>query len=298
VSTGLPCVSAGAGAAANYILNDGGGFMDIKNAKLAVIGGGVMAENILRGILQGDLLPADQITVSDLSPERLSSLKESFKIKTTLDNVDLAARADLIIIAVKPQNMKLLLDQIKPVATEQKLFLSVAAGIKSTTIAEGLGGKGRIIRIMPNVGAKVLQSASALCPGPLATGEDMALAKKIFDAVGSTVVVNEELMDAVTGLSGSGPAYVFLFIEALADAGVRAGLSRAVALKLAAQTCFGAAKLVLETEAHPAVLKDQVASPGGTTIAGLEAMEKGAVRGVLMSTVLAAVERSKELGKL
>ena len=271
--------------------------MDIKNVKIGIIGGGAMAENILRGMLQADLLPAEQITVSDVRPERLTYLKGAFKVKTLLDNVDLASKADIIIIAVKPQNMKGLLDEIKPVINEKKLILSIAAGVKTKTIADGLAGKGRIIRSMPNIAAKVLESASALSTGPASTGEDLAAAKKIFEAIGKIVVINEELMDAVTGLSGSGPAYFFLFIEALAEGGVKAGLSRAVALKLAAQTCFGAAKLILETEEHPAVLKDQVISPGGTTSAGIEVLEKGAVRGMLMNAVAAAADRSKELGK-
>ncbi|MEI6127996.1 MAG: pyrroline-5-carboxylate reductase [Pseudomonadota bacterium] len=271
--------------------------MDIKNLKIGIIGGGVMAENILRGILRADLLAADHITVSDVRAERLSYLKDTFKVKTLLDNVDLASKSDIIIIAVKPQSMKGLLDEIKSVINEKKLILSIAAGVKAKTIADGLQGKGRIIRSMPNIAAKVLESASVLSIGPAATGEDLIVAKKIFDAIGKTVVINEDLMDAVTGLSGSGPAYFFLIIEALADGGVKAGLPRAVALKLAAQTCFGAAKLVLETDEHPAVLKDQVTSPGGTTIAGIEMLEKGALRGMLMNAVAAAVDRSKELGK-
>lgn len=271
--------------------------MDITTLKMGIIGGGAMAENILRGILQADLLSAELITVSDIRPERLTYLKEAFKVKTSLDNVDLVSKADIILLAVKPQNMKVLLSEINTVVTEKKLIISIAAGIKSKTIAESLSGKGRIIRSMPNMGARVLESATAVSPGPASVSEDLSVAKKIFDAIGKTVVINEELMDAVTGLSGSGPAYMFLILEALADAGVRTGLARTVALKLAAQTCFGAAKLVLDTEEHPAILKDQVTSPGGTTIAGLEVLEKGAVRGIIINAVQAAAERSKELGK-
>lgn len=271
--------------------------MDITTLKTGIIGGGVMAENILRGILQAALLAPEQVTVSDLRSERLTFLRDTFKVKTLLDNVELVSRADIVILAVKPQNMKVLLDEISAVVNEKKLLVSIAAGIKSKTIAEGLSGRGRIIRCMPNIGAKVLESATAISPGPAASSEDLNLTKKIFDAIGTTVVINEDLMDAVTGLSGSGPAYIFLIIEALADAGVKAGLPRAVALRLASQTCFGSAKLVLATQEHPAALKDQVTSPGGTTIAGLAALEQAGLRGSIMNAVAAAVARSKELGK-
>ncbi len=271
--------------------------MDLTTLKLGIIGGGTMAENILRGLLHAQLLSADRITVSDLSADKLTHLKNAYKVKTTLDNHEIVSGAEVIVLAVKPQNMKVLLDEIKEVSTPAKLYLSIAAGISSEAIAGALGGKGRIIRIMPNVAARVLQSASALCRGPASTPDDLKLARQLFAAIGSVVVVGEDSMDAVTGLSGSGPAYVFLAIEALADAGVRAGLARATALTLAAQTCLGAARLVLDTGSHPGVLKDQVTSPGGTTIAGIHALETGGLRGTLMNAVAAAEQRSKELGK-
>ena len=271
--------------------------MDLKNSQIGIIGGGVMAENILRGLLQAGLFSADQITVSDIPPERLNYLKSTFKVKTSLDNHELVSRSDIIVLAVKPQNMKGLLNEIKAVVNPKKLLLSIAAGVTSETISQGLSGKCRIIRIMPNIAAKVLESASALCLGPSATFDDLNIAKQIFEAIGKTIVIDEELMDAVTGLSGSGPAYIFLVIDALADAGVKVGISRSIALKLAVQTCLGAAKLVLETDELPAKLKDQVTSPGGTTIAGLHVLEKGGVRGAIMDAVDAAVARSKELGK-
>ncbi len=271
--------------------------MDVKTLKLGVIGGGAMAENILRGVLASGLISASQITVSDIQSRRLKYLKEAFKVSTSLDNHEIVSGADVILLAVKPQNMKVLLSEINPVTDEKKLLLSIAAGVKSGAISQGLSGKGRIIRIMPNIAAKVLESASALCLGPSATGDDLTIAKKIFEAVGKTVVIDEELMDAVTGLSGSGPAYFFLIIEAMADAGVKAGLTRSTAQKLAAQTCFGAAKLVLDAGETPAKLKDLVTSPGGTTIAGIHVLEKGSARGIIMDAVEAAVNRSKELGK-
>ncbi|MCX8042995.1 MAG: pyrroline-5-carboxylate reductase [Desulfobacterota bacterium] len=271
--------------------------MELKNLKLGMIGGGAMAENLVRGMVQAQLIPAENIVVSDIKQERLTLLREQFGVKTMLDNVELVIKTDVIILAVKPQNMRLLLEEIRQAVTEHKLIISIAAGIQTKTIAEGLGGKGRIIRCMPNIAAKTLASASALCTGSGATAQDMTLAKKLFDAIGITVVVSEDLMDAVTGLSGSGPAFVFVVIETLADAGVRAGLQRSVALTLAAQTCLGAARLVLTSHEHPAVLKDQVASPGGTTIAGLAALEQAGLRNALLQAVAAAVTRSQELGR-
>jgi pyrroline-5-carboxylate reductase len=272
--------------------------MDLKNLNVGIVGGGVMAENILRGILTAGLLSKEQIIVSDLRPERISHIKNSFEIRTTLDNHELISKAELLILAVKPQNMRGLLHDVKKVVDDSKLVLSIAAGIKAETIFQGLDKKGRIIRIMPNIGAKVLASASVLCLGPSSTASDLNLARLLFDAIGQTVVIDEDLMDAVTALSGSGPAYIFMIIDALADAGVKAGLSRGIALKLAAQTCFGAAKLVIETDALPAQLKDQVTSPGGTTIAGIHALEKGALRGIIMDGVEAAFRRARELSTL
>ena len=271
--------------------------MELKQAKLCIIGGGMMAENILRGMVLSKLIGPDQITVSDPLAERLNHIRDTYKVATSRDNVEMAAKAELIIIAVKPQNMKIVLDELRPVMSQSRLIISIAAGVKTKTLAEGLGGNARIVRTMPNIGAKVLASATAICMGPGATPDDLAAAQEIFAAIGLAVVVNETLMDAVTGLSGSGPAYFFQFIEALADAGVRSGLTRQVALQLAAQTCLGAALLVLETGESPAVLKDQVTSPAGTTIEGLRVLETAGVRGAIINAVAAAVERSKELGK-
>ena len=270
--------------------------MDLQNAQIGFVGGGAMAENILRGILSAGIVPADHITVSEIHPQRRSYIQETFQVQTTQDNRGLAARADIIVLAVKPQNLKALLEEIAPAVNNQKLILSIAAGITTDAIARCLSAKGRIVRIMPNIAAKVLESASALCAGPAAGEADLGLACELFAATGKTVVITEGLMDAVTGLSGSGPAYIFLVIESLADAGVKAGLPRSTACTLAAQTCLGAAKLVLETEQSPAVLKDQVTSPAGTTIAGMQVLEKGAVRGTIMEAVEAAVARSRELG--
>jgi pyrroline-5-carboxylate reductase len=271
--------------------------MNENNMDLGIIGCGIMAENIVRGILTAGLFPATNIIVSDMNAERCNYIKDTFNVHIGSDNKEVVSQSTTVLIAVKPQNIQEVLAEIEPVTTAEKLLLSIAAGVTSASISRGLEGKGHIIRIMPNIAAKVLESASALCLGPHATEGDMERAKKIFGAIGKTVPVDEKLMDAVTGLSGSGPAYIFLILEALADAGVKAGIPRNTALKLAAQTCLGAAKLILETGESPAVLKDQVTSPAGTTICGIQTLEKGALRGTIMDAVEAAVTRSKELGK-
>jgi pyrroline-5-carboxylate reductase len=271
--------------------------MNFNKIKLGFIGGGIMAENILKGILQAGLMNKAQITVSDLNASRLILLKKQFNIKTEKDNKKIVSQCDIIVLAVKPQNMKELLEGVSENSNNKKLFISIAAGIKSAAISRDLSGKGRIVRVMPNVAAKVLESASAVCKGPQAKNDDIKAALNIFDAIGKTVIVKEDLMDAVTGLSGSGPAYVFLFIDAMADAGVKAGLPRATALKLAVQTFFGASKLLIETGETPAAAKDQVTSPGGTTICGLHSLEKGSVRADIINAVEAAILRSKELGR-
>jgi len=208
----------------------------------------------------------------------------------------MVAKADLVLLAVKPQMMGQVLQGLAQ-AVEKQLVISIAAGIPTYYIETRFPRPVRVVRVMPNTPALVLEGASALCAGAHATADDLALARTIFEAVGRAVVLDETAMDAVTGLSGSGPAYIFVVIEALADAGVRVGLSRDVAQLLAAQTVLGSARMVLETGKHPAVLKDMVASPGGTTIAGLHALEAGALRATLLDAVEAAAERSRELGR-
>jgi pyrroline-5-carboxylate reductase len=202
-----------------------------------------------------------------------------------------------LVLAVKPQSMKALLEEIRPLLTERHLIVSIAAGVSLRQLADGIGARRRLVRVMPNTPCLVGASASAYTPGEGATAEDAALVERLLKAVGVAFRVPENLLDAVTGLSGSGPAFVYLMIEALSDGGVRVGLPRDAAAALAAQTVLGAAKMVLETGSHPGVLKDQVASPGGTTIAGLHALERGGVRGAIMDAVEAATRRATELGK-
>lgn len=255
-----------------------------------------MAHSIVRGLLAARLVEQARILVSDLSAERRVLFEKGCGVATTADNAEIVRQSTVVLLAVKPQAMAGLLSEIQPVAGPDTLYLSIAAGVTTSTLYAGLGRIGRIIRIMPNTAAQVQASATAICRGANATDDDLSVARELFDALGTTVVVDETLMDAVTGLSGSGPAYMYLVIEALADAGVRNGLTRATALQLAAQTCAGAAKMVLETGEHPGSLKDQVASPGGTTINGLYMLEKRGVRAAIIDAVSAAVARSKELG--
>jgi len=270
--------------------------MNMAGLRLGIIGGGMMAHSIVRGLLEAQLIDAERILVSDVSPERREMFEKNCGVAATAENSQVVQQSTVVLLAVKPQSMAGLLSEIQSASGPDTLYLSIAAGITTSSLYAGLGQAGRIIRLMPNTAAQVLASATALCKGPNATDEDVSLASNLFDALGTTVVVDESLMDAVTGLSGSGPAYLYLIIEALADAGVRNGLTRATALQLAAQTCVGASKMVLETGEHPGVLKDQVTSPAGTTINGLYRLEKRGVRAAVIDAVSAAVARSKELG--
>ena len=265
--------------------------------RLAFIGGGNMAEALLRGVLAADRIRPEEILATDVREERLAYLKNTYRIAISSDNAAAARQAETVLLAVKPQNMDRALAELKGAVGEAQLLISIAAGIATTTIAAHFQHPVRVVRVMPNTPALVLEGVSALARGRHATLQDMESTRQLFEAVGKVVVVDESLMDAVTGLSGSGPAYVFLIIEALADAGVKVGLSRDVAVALAAQTVRGSARLVLETGKHPGELKDMVASPGGTTIAGLHALEQGAVRAALINAVEAATRRSQELGK-
>jgi pyrroline-5-carboxylate reductase len=268
----------------------------LNSRKIGVIGGGKMGSVVIHGIVTHGLASPGDVIVADVAKERLEELSGRYGIATTDDNGKAARRADVIILAVKPQIMAEALAQIAALVTPRKLIVSIAAGISTDFIESRLGKGARVIRVMPNTPALVGEGMAALACGSKAKAEDLALVRHIFDAIGLTVEVKEDLMDAVTGLSGSGPAYAFVMIEALADAGVLMGLSRDVALKLAAQTLLGAAKLCLEGDRHPAQLKDMVTSPGGTTIAGLQALEEGKIRATLMAAVEKATLRSRQLG--
>ena len=263
---------------------------------IGFIGAGNMAEALIKGIVTAGLFSPQTIHASDIRDAQLKKIKRTYGIKTYKDNAEIVTRTGTILLAIKPQNMKDVLSEIAPVMSKSHLIISIAAGITTHYIAKHLKGTIPVIRIMPNTPALIQEGASVLSKGKHATENHCKRAQKLFGSVGTVVTVDESLMDAVTGLSGSGPAYVFLFIEALADAGVKMGLPRTVALSLATQTCLGAAKMVSETGKHPAQLRDMVTSPGGTTISGLHKLEAGGLRTALMDAVEAATKRSKELG--
>jgi pyrroline-5-carboxylate reductase len=267
------------------------------NNKIAFLGGGNMGEALIKGILASGTAKPEQLIVNDVSSERLEHLKKTYGILIEKSTKDAAAAAEIILLCVKPQIIDLVLSKLGTVADSGKLVISIAAGVTIARIEKMLSAGPRVVRVMPNTPALVLAGAAGVAAGSKATESDLALVQQIFGAVGRSVIVEEKLMDAVTGLSGSGPAYVFLIIDALSDAGVKAGLPRPLALELAAQTVYGSAKMVLETGEHPAKLRDMVTSPGGTTIEGLHALEKGKLRATLMNAVEAATARSKELGK-
>lgn len=261
----------------------------------AFLGAGNMASALIKGMVRAGT-PVTNIIATTRRAERAAELSKQFQISVTLDNLEAAKRADVLVLCVKPQGLEALLAQIRPAVDARTLVISVAAGVPMAALSGRLGSGARLIRAMPNTPCLVGQGATALAQGPNATDQDVTLATRMFEAVGITVSLDEYQLDAVTGLSGSGPAYVFLIIEALSDAGVKVGLSRHVALKLAAQTVLGSAQLLIETGAHPGALKDQVTSPGGTAIAGLHTLEAGGLRTTLMDAVEAATSRAEELG--
>jgi pyrroline-5-carboxylate reductase len=264
---------------------------------IGFVGAGNMAEALIRGLLKGGHVEPSQISASGPRVERIEELRERFGIHTTTDNREVVARSQILVLSVKPQIMRRVLTEIAETLPEDVLVISIAAGVPIATIEARLRRQVRIVRAMPNTPALVDAGATAIACGGHATEGDAALAKRIFDAVGLTVVLEEIHLDAVTGLSGSGPAYMFLILEALSDAGVKVGLSRRNSQLLAAQTVLGSAKLLLETNYHPGLLKDMVTSPGGTAIAGLHTLEEGGLRTTLMNAVEVATNRSKELGK-
>lgn len=263
--------------------------------KLAFVGAGQMAEALIGGLLAARACEVGSLWATDSSAERRDLVKRRFGIRVGDDNQEAARWADVVIVAVKPQVLGYVLTGIAS-ALEGRLVISIAAGISIPWLAKRLPASVRLIRAMPNMPVLVREGMAALAGGPGVRDEDLLLARALFEAVGRVVPVEERLMDAVTGLSGSGPAYAFLMIEALADGGVKAGLPRQTAELLAAQTVLGAARLLLDSGEHPARLKDRVASPGGTTIAGLHRLEIGGLRAALIAAVEAATDRSRELG--
>jgi pyrroline-5-carboxylate reductase len=263
---------------------------------IAFLGAGNMAGALARGLLGQKIAAPSEILCTDVREERLAELKKTLHVETMESNREATARADVVVLSTKPQAFDRLLPEVAAGLRPGTLVISIAAGISAAAIEGRLPAQTHVVRAMPNTPAIVHAGATGLSRGTHASSEDVALARKLFDGVGISVVLDESLLDAVTGLSGSGPAYIFLIIEALADAGVKVGLHRDSAQLLAAQTLYGSAKLLLETGEHPGKLKDMVTSPGGTAIAGLHTLETGALRRTLMDAVESASVRSEELG--
>jgi pyrroline-5-carboxylate reductase len=268
-------------------------------AKLTIgfLGTGKMATALAKGLIRAGLVTPKQVFGSDpLSSARVAFGKET-GARILPSNVRVVEQASVLVLATKPDQTGGVLAEIRDRFTRRHLLISIAAGVPTAKLETALPAGARVVRVMPNTPALVGSSATGLSPGKSATRADGDLAQRLFSAVGVAFPLKESLLDAVTGLSGSGPAYVYQFIEALSDGGVAAGLPRDAATKLAAQTVLGAAKMVLETGQHPGALKDMVTSPGGTTIEGLHELEKGKLRGTVMSAVRAATEKSRKLGQ-
>jgi pyrroline-5-carboxylate reductase len=263
--------------------------------RIGFLGAGRMATALGRGWLAAGLVTPDRLLASDPVPQARATFLKEAGGRAGADNREVVAGSDLLVLAVKPQTMPALLAEVRPHVTPRHLVVSIAAGITLRQLADGLGPERRLVRVMPNTPCLIGASASGYSPGEGATADDVAVVERLLNAVGRAFRLPEALLDAVTGLSGSGPAFVYVMIEALSDGGVRVGLPRDVATVLAAQTVLGAARMVLETGTHPGALKDMVASPGGTTIAGLHALERGGLRGALMDAVEAATQRAREL---
>ena len=263
---------------------------------IGFVGAGMIAEALMRGLLRGHHALPEEIGGSGPSGERMEELRARHGVFTTVDNCELVRRSQIVVLSVKPQIMRGVLDEVAESLRPDALVISVAAGVPIAAIEQRLRPGTRIIRAMPNTPVVVDAGATAIARRGHATKDDLAAAKQIFDAVGITVVLDESQLDAVTGLSGSGPAYMFLIPEALCDAGVKVGMSRRTAQLLAAQTVLGSAKLLQETNEHPGRLKDMVTSPGGTAITGLHVLEHGGLRTTLIDAVEAATKRSHELG--
>jgi pyrroline-5-carboxylate reductase len=263
--------------------------------RVAVLGAGKMGGILLQAFLKNNLVAVEQIFATVQHAERAQALSAQFGVEVTTDNLAAARQADVILLGVKPIQVPALIEEIKAALTPNKTVLSFAASVKTRSIEDGAGCELAVIRAMPNTPAMLAAGITALCAGRFVSAEQMAVAQKIFQTVGKTVVVDEKHMDAVTGLSGSGPAFLYIIIEALAEAGVNVGLPRDVATLLAAQTTLGSARMVLETGYHPALLKDAVTTPAGCTVDGILELEEGGLRVTLIKAVKRATLRAKEL---
>ena len=264
--------------------------------KIGFIGGGNMAEAFIKGLMNGGF-PAEDILFFEPNEKRRQMMEERYGIICAANNMELVSNSDIVVLATKPQILDKVLEDIVDVFNDEKLLISILAGITTTTLEAGLGGQSRVVRAMPNTPALAGKGAAALCPGKNISQEDRRVAQHLFETVGIALWVEEGQMDAVTGLSGSGPAFVYTFIEALTAGGVQEGLRLDIAHALAVQTVAGAAFLVQETGEHPALLREKVCSPAGTTISAIRVLEERGLRAMMMEAVGAATKRSRELGK-
>ena len=269
----------------------------INKARITCVGAGNMGQALLRGLVASKKFSASRVCASDRNQEALRTLATDLGIQTHTNNQKAVVDADVVILAVKPQILDRILVQLKDSLKPDCLIISIAAGYPTSLFEHLLGGRPHVVRAMPNIAATVGMAATGICAGQYANKKDLRFASRLFETCGIVTTVDESLMDAVTGLSGTGPMYVFIIIEALSDAGVKVGLGRDQATQLAIQTVLGAAQMVKQTGRHPIYLKDLVTSPGGTAINALYSMEKTGLRAVLMDAVEAATQRSVELGK-
>jgi pyrroline-5-carboxylate reductase len=268
---------------------------DISRLRVAVLGAGKMGGILLQAFLKQQILRPDQLLATVAHEDRAAALSAQWGVEVSTDNLAIARAADVILLGVKPFQIPGLIEQIRPALTPDKLLISFAASVKIAAIEQASGIDIPVIRSMPNTPSMLGAGISALCRGRFVTDQQMAFASRLFETVGRTVIVDEKHMDAVTGLSASGPAFIYIILESLAEAGVKVGLPRDIATLLAAQTTFGAAKMVLETGYHPALLKDAVTTPAGCTIDGILELEEGGLRVTLIKAVMRAAQRAKEL---
>ena len=267
----------------------------LPGVRVAILGAGKIGGILLQAFLKNNLLLPEQIFATVAHEDRALALSTQFSVEVSTDNLAAARNADVILLAVKPVQVPGLVEEIREALTPNKLLLSVAASVKTRSIEDAAGHDLGVIRAMPNTPAMLAAGITALCRGRFVSDEQLSMAQKIFSTVGRTVVVDEKHMDAVTGLSGSGPAFIYIIIEALAEAGVNVGLPRDIATLLAAQTTYGSARMVLETGYHPALLKDAVTTPAGCTVDGILELEEGGLRVTLIKAVKRATQRAKEL---
>ncbi|MEM7354813.1 MAG: pyrroline-5-carboxylate reductase [Acidobacteriota bacterium] len=268
---------------------------DVKIGRLAVIGAGKMGETLISALAGSGVVDSGDVVATAKHPERLAKLEESFHVGTTLDNAEAAAGAEVILLCVKPQVAPAVIEELGPHLDGTELVLSIVAGLTTETIERHLGREAPVVRAMPNTPSRIGCGMTAVCGGRWATAQHVELGRALFSGIGRSLVLDEKYFDAVTGLSASGPAFIYIVIEAMAEGGVKLGLPRAVATELAAQTCLGAGHMVIDKGAHPALLKDEVTTPAGCTIDGILKLEEGGLRVTLIKAIVEAGRRAKEL---